>query len=157
MALSREKKEAVVAQLQEIFATARTIVFVQFSGVTSEEANALRGVCAREGVGYLVAKKTLIQRAFTDSSLNGDLPEMEGEIALSYGDDMLAPARIMGEQGKELSERLVIVGGVFENTLVPQEKMQAIAAIPPLKSPPAQVDRSEIPRSNGQKAKIFSN
>ena len=135
MAISRTKKEAVIGRLKDIFDTARTVVFVQFDQVTSEEANALRGACADEQVGYLVAKKTLIRKAFADSSFAGVLPDMEGEVALAYGDDMLAPARVMGEQSKTLGEeRLTIVGGVFEKELVPQEKMQSIAAIPPLET-----------------------
>ncbi|MCY4577186.1 MAG: 50S ribosomal protein L10 [Candidatus Kaiserbacteria bacterium] len=134
MAISRTKKEAVIEQLRSIFADAKTIVFVQFDKVTSEEANTLRGVCVDEEVGYLVAKKTLIRKAFDDSSLAGVLPAMEGEIALAYGDDMLAPARVMGEQSKALDERLTIVGGVFENALVSQEEMRSIAAIPPLET-----------------------
>ena len=134
MAISRTKKVAVVGQLKTIFTDAKTVVFVQFDKVTAEEANTLRGVCADESVGYLVAKKTLIRKAFEDSSLGGALPDMEGEIALAYGDDMLAPARVMGEQSKALEGRLFIVGGVFDNALVSQEEMQAIAAIPPLKT-----------------------
>ena len=134
MAIPKSKKEAVVEQLKDIFTNAQTVVFVQFDKVTAEEANTLRDICANEEVGYLVAKKTLIRKAFTDSSIEGALPEMEGEIALAYGNDMLAPARVMGEQGKTLKERLTIVGGVFENALVSQEEMQAIAAIPPLKT-----------------------
>lgn len=134
MAITKEKKEAILKRLKDIFTNAQTIVFVQFHKVTAEEANALRGACADEEVNYFVAKKTLIQRAFTDAAVSGDLPDMEGEIALAYGDDILAPARVMGEWGKELHERLTIVGGIFENKLLPQEEMQAIAAIPPLKT-----------------------
>ena len=132
MAITRIKKEAVVEKLRDVFTGAQTIVFVQFDKVTSEEANTLRGVCVGEEVGYMVAKKTLIKKAFEDSSIKGDLPEMEGEIAVAYGTDILAPARIMGEQGRELNNRLRIVGGVFENSVVLQEQMQAIADIPPL-------------------------
>lgn len=132
MAITRAKKEAVVEKLKSIFADVRTVVFVQFNKVTSEEVNALRGACADEEVGYVVAKKTLIKKAFENSDIEGDLPEMEGEIAVAYGADMLAPARVMGEQGKNLEDRLHIVGGVFENALVSQERMQAIADIPSL-------------------------
>ena len=134
MAISRTKKEAVVEKLKNIFTDAQTIVFVQFDKVTAEEANDLRSACAGEDVGYVVAKKTLIRKAFRDSSLEGELPVMEGEIALAYGTDILAPARVIGEWGKKLEDRLRIVGGVFEQELVPQEQMQAIADIPPVKT-----------------------
>ena len=134
MAITREKKEEIIDTLQGVFSDAQTVVFVRFSGVTSEEANTLRGVCADTDVGYVVAKKTLIKKAFSTSSLEGDLPEMEGEIAVAYGSDMLAPARVMGEQAAELKDKIVIVGGVFERAVISQEEMQAIAAIPPLET-----------------------
>ena len=132
MAITREQKKTITAKLRDIVENARTIVFVRFSGVTSEEANALRTACAAEGVGYMVAKKTLIRRVFGDSAVDGTLTDLEGEIAIAYGSDMLAPARVMGEQEKALDGRLSIVGGVFENAFAPQEKMQSIAAIPPM-------------------------
>ena len=134
MAISRTKKEAVVEKLRSIFADAQTIVFVQFDKVTAKEANDLRGACADEEVGYIVAKKTLIRKAFKDSTLEGELPVMEGEIALAYGTDILSPARIIGEWGKKMEDRLQIVGGIFERSLVPQEQMQAIADIPPVET-----------------------
>ena len=134
MALSRTKKETIVSALRDIVKSARTVVFVRFNGVTSEEANALRSACDSEDVGYMVAKKTLIKRVFDGASFDGSLSDMEGEIAVAYGSDMLAPARIMGEQGKKLDGRISIVGGVFENAFVGPEKMQSVADIPPVKT-----------------------
>lgn len=134
MAISRTKKEAVVEKLKSIFSDAQTIVFVQFDTVTAEEANDLRSACADEGVGYVVAKKTLMKRAFADSLLEGDFPAMEGEIALAYGADILAPARVIGEWGKKTEGRVRIVGGVFERALVEQDQMQVIADIPPVET-----------------------
>lgn len=134
MAISKQKKEAVVEKLQNIFSDAQTVVFVQFDKVTAEEANDLRTACANEEVGYVVAKKTLMKKAFADSALDGELPDMEGEVAIAYGPDLLAPAQVMGEWGKKLEDRLRIVGGVFERALISQEQMQAIADVPPLET-----------------------
>ena len=134
MAISRTKKETVVEALRAAVREAETVVFVRFSGVTVEEADALRTACASEGVGYMVAKKTLIRKAFEDAGVTGELPVLEGEAALAYGSDLLAPARVLGEQGKKLDGRLEIVGGVFEGAFVGQEKMQTIAAIPPIET-----------------------
>ena len=134
MAISRTKKEAVVEKLKDIFSNAQTIVFVQFDKVTAEEANDLRGACADEEVGYVVAKKTLIKRAFADSALEGSFPVMEGEIALAHGVDIFAPARVIGEWGKKTEGRIRIVGGVFERVPVEQGQMQAIADIPPVET-----------------------
>ena len=134
MAIPREKKEMIVKKLQEVAKNAKTVVFVQFDKVTAEEANALRNACAETGVDYTVAKKTLIKKSFEDVPIEGEFPVLEGEIALAYSDDVLDSARVMGEQNKALDDRLRIIGGVFEGSFIPAEKMQAIAEIPPIET-----------------------
>ena len=134
MAISRTKKESVLEKLRNVIRGAETVVFVQFNGVTVEEIDALRVACADAGVGYVVAKKTLIRKAFDDAGIDGEFPSLEGEAAIAYGTDMLAPARVLGEQGKKLDGRVTIVGGVFENAFVGRGHMQAIADIPPVET-----------------------
>ena len=134
MAITKTQKEAVIEKMKGVIDSAQTIVFVQFDKVTSEEANTLRTACHTEKVGYTVAKKTLIRKAFEESGFSGDMPALDGEIAVAYGSDLLTPARVMGEQSKNLDGRLSIVGGIFERAFVSQEKMQSIADIPPMKT-----------------------
>ena len=132
MAITRKKKEDIVAKVKDIIKNSKTIVFVRFHEVTSEEANDMRDKCFENGVNYFVAKKTLIKKAFTDEKL--EMPELEGEVAIAYGEDMLSPAQIMGEMQKGLKDRISILGGIFNGEIVSQEKMQSIANIPPLKT-----------------------
>ena len=72
MAISRAQKEMAVEKLQNAATSARTVVFVRFNTVTVEEANELRGVCETEGVGYMVAKKTLIRKVFENMNYGGE-------------------------------------------------------------------------------------
>ena len=134
MALSRSRKEETVTSLREEISGAKTIVFVRFSRVTAEEAHRLRTACDGAGARYVVAKKTLIRKVFEGADIAGDYPDMEGEIAVALSGDMLAAPRVMGEQSEALDGRLSIVGGVFEGTFVPEERMRAIADIPPIKT-----------------------
>lgn len=134
MAISRTKKEEVVEKIKGIVGNAKTIVFVHFKGVTSQETNELRFACAEEKVGYTIARKTLIKKAFEGSKIDGELPEFEGEIAVAYSDDILASAQAMGAQSKKLGGRLEIVGGIFDNKFTTKEEMISIANIPPLKT-----------------------
>lgn len=121
-------------KIRDSIAHAQTIVFARFNAVTSEEANGIREACAGANVGYTVAKKTLIKKAFESAEYEGEFPSLEGEIALAYGDDMLAPARMMGEQGEKVGGRLSIVGGVFEGAFISGEKMEEIAKIPTIET-----------------------
>ncbi|MDI9325314.1 MAG: 50S ribosomal protein L10 [Alphaproteobacteria bacterium] len=135
MAITKQKKEAIVARVKKAIQHANTIVFVSFDKITANEANAMRDTFFDSGVEYIVAKKTLIAKAFEGSSFSGEFPTLPGEVALACGKDMLAPAQLIASSAKELkNNRLVIVGGIFEGAFVPKEKMIAIGNIPALKT-----------------------
>ena len=134
MALSREQKESILTSLSSVIGDAATIVFIRFNGVSVGEIDTVRSCCAEEGIGYMVAKKTLIRRAFAAAGVSGEFPALEGEVALAYGTDTLAPAQVIGKCASDLKDRLSIIGGVFEGSFASEEHMRSIAAIPPLKT-----------------------
>ena len=71
---------------------AKTLVFVNFGKLSVHDANALRRSLQKEGVGYKVAKKTLIKKVFGEK-YSGEIPELPGQIGVAYATDELAPAR----------------------------------------------------------------
>jgi len=115
---------------------ATSTVFVHFNKVTVAEESAMRRDLRSEGVGYTVAKKTLIRRALDSLGFNSDEAVLDGEIAVAYGKsgDITTPARLMHDFGKKLTDRLTIVGGIFEGKLIGAEAMREIATIPPMQS-----------------------
>lgn len=129
MAISKTKKEGIVAKLEQIKADAATIVFVRFNGLTVEESNGMRRELDSAGVGYFVAKKTLIKRVFGDA-FEGTYPEMEGEIAVAYSTDQIAPAKNLKEFAKRYKDRITLVAGVFEGVFQDQAMIEEIASIP---------------------------
>jgi large subunit ribosomal protein L10 len=86
-----------------------------------------------EGVGYLVAKKTLVKRVLTENGYQGDMPDMAGELAIAWSkDDATAAARGIYEAGKKHKDALAIRGGIFEGRYLDAQGMVAIATIPPV-------------------------
>lgn len=132
MAISRTKKEETVAKLKDVIQKSNTLVFVSFNGVTSNEANDMRVFFEEEGVGYFIAKKTLIKKAFDGAKVEGEFPNLEGEISIAYGEDNIAPARAIASTAKKIGGKLNIVGGIYEGKFIPQSEMQAISNIPSL-------------------------
>tara|TARA_B100000378_G_scaffold265929_1_gene250825 strand:+ start:180 stop:671 length:492 start_codon:yes stop_codon:yes gene_type:complete len=130
MAISKDKKQEIVAKAQDIFANSASAVFVNFKGLTGGETADLRAGLDDEGVGYNVIKKTLVTRALGETSLKGDAPEMPGELAIAYGDDLVAPARMVKEFSKKFPEKIVIVGGIFDGEFKDKAGMTEIAEIP---------------------------
>ena len=131
MAISKTKKNDIVQRVTEALKDANSVVFVQFSGLSVSDTSAMRKSFREEGIGYYVAKKTLIRLALGERGYAGEIPALPGEIAIAWSTtDAIAPARALYEQGKLKKDTLTIVGGVFENAFVDAEKMQAIAMIP---------------------------
>jgi large subunit ribosomal protein L10 len=103
---------------------------VKFSSLTVKDANALRRALRAEGITYKVGKKTLLKRVLSDLGITGDLPVLEGEIAVAASTDALAPARVVYEFQKTHKDMITLVGGIFEGAYKDKESMTKIATIP---------------------------
>ncbi len=131
MAITKAKKEDIVAKLTDAFAKATSVVFVKFNNLSVLDTAAMRKALKADGTQYYVAKKTLIRRALATRGFTGDLPELNGEVAVAWSEtDATAPARGIHEHGKKHKGMLTIIGGVFEDVFADAAKMTAIATIP---------------------------
>lgn len=131
MAITKEKKQDILAKLDGVKSDSDSIVFVKFNGMTGNDITAMRAKLREEGVGYFVAKKTLMKRAF-DGVFSGEMPALEGEIALAYSEDAIAPAQNIKEFAGKYKDNISIVGGVFQGVYKDAVEMTEIASIPPL-------------------------
>ncbi len=131
MAITKEKKQEIISKLDGIKSEAESIVFVKFSGMSVADTTAMRAQLRNEGVGYFVAKKTLMKRAF-DKAFEGELPPLEGEIAVAYSADAITPAQQIKEFAGKHKENISIEGGVFQGVYKDAAEMTEIASIPPL-------------------------
>lgn len=133
MALTREQKESVVAEITDILNNAKSVVFLNFSGLDVTKTTNMRAKLGSESVKYLVAKKTLTTIAIknSDVEISGNLPEMTGELAIAYtnGDETAAAREIYSFQN-EYEDSISIQAGVFEGKLLGQADMMEIAQIP---------------------------
>ena len=129
MALTKNKKIEVVAELETLLANSKTIVFVNFKGLTVGATNTFRRDLRNAGVGYKVAKKTLLTRVLDQKGLKGAMPEIKGEVGIAFAADLLAPAREVFAFSKGKTTP-TIVGGVFDGEYVDVTRMMSIATIP---------------------------
>lgn len=129
MAITKEKKKEVVAKAKLIASNSSTIAFASFKGLSVNAQNEMRRSLRGLGVDYSVIKKTLLRRGF-DGSFSGTMPALEGEIAITYGVDQLAPARELAVFIKKHPGLLAFAGGVFDGAYVSKEEIMSIASIP---------------------------
>lgn len=139
MAINKQKKVEIVDKLKKAVSGATSLVFVNFHGLTVADSTKLRKILKLKNVGYVVAKKTLLKRALDATKVEGEIPPLDGEIALVYlpargaqagGTDQIEPAREIYTFQKDHKEHIKIVGGVFDGKYVSALSMTEIATIP---------------------------
>ena len=134
MPITLNKKKELVAGLEKSLKSANSVVFVKFDKLSVTDVNTLRRNLQAQEVGYVVAKKTLLKRALSSNKIEGDLPEIPGQIAIAYGEDLITPSREIFNFTKSHKENIQIVGGVFEGKYMNASEMISIATIPPLQT-----------------------
>lgn len=133
MAITKQKKQDILAKIKDALEGAASVVFVHFKGLSVGDTSAMRKSLKGDGVSYYVAKKTLIERALSEKGYTGTLPELPGEIALAWSsEDPTSAARGIFDHGKKHKDALSIAGGVFEGSFLDARAMTAIATIPPV-------------------------
>lgn len=139
MAITKQQKSEIIDKIKDIVTKGKSIIFVNFHGLTVAGVNELRRNLRAKGIGYYVAKKTLIRRAFEGSPITGTLPELDGEVAVAYlptetgvemGGDELSAVKEIYDFHKKNTGVIKIIGGVFEGAYSSAEQMLALAKIP---------------------------
>jgi len=133
MAITKAKKVEIVEKINDALKDAASVVFVHFKGLSVANTAVMRKTLRDQGIGYFVAKKTLIRRALTEKGFAGTMPELPGEIAMVWtSGDATLPAREIYEHGKKHKDALSIMGGIWDGKFVDAVAMNAIATIPPV-------------------------
>lgn len=130
MAITREKKKEILDDLKGVLNKSESAVFVNFHGVNVAEVSQMRRALREAKVGYKVAKKSLIGLALDGQKIEGERPKFDGELALVYAEDPLAPAREIYSFQKKFEGKVSIVGGIFEGAYKSKDEMLSMALIP---------------------------
>jgi large subunit ribosomal protein L10 len=132
--ITKAKKKELVEKIAEALKSSKSVVFANFQHLIVADDMAMRRALRKEGVGYLVVRKTLAKIALKDAKILGTMPEFVGELAMVYGEDLTTPAREFYAFQKKYKDNVKIVGGIFEGKYMTVEEMTAIAAIPSQKT-----------------------
>ncbi len=130
MPLKKEQKIEISKSLMEKIRASESTVFVNFGKLTVADSNAMRKDFRENGVGYFVSKKTLLKRALTENKIAGDLPVLEGQMAIAYGKDSITPAKMVAQFQSKLKDKLTIVGGILSGRYMSAGEMIALSKIP---------------------------
>lgn len=126
---TRDGKTAVIGTVKGRFDKMTSAVFLDYKGMTVEQATTLRASFRKAGVEYKVVKNTLVKQALKDTSygpkLNDVLVGMTG-IAWCY-EDPSAAAKVVKQfkkDGGEAGQKLVVKGGLIEGEVLTASRVE---------------------------------
>lgn len=113
MAISRDKKQALVAQMSEAFGSAKAFAFAQYNGLSVADVQALRRSAREAGVVIVVIKNRLVRVAMSDNKTfkDTDTSGLTGQLLYAYSlEDEVAPSQVLHTFAKT-HPALVLAGG----------------------------------------------
>ena len=130
MSIERENKVAVVNEIKEKLQKAKSMVVVNYGGITVVKDIVLRAAFRKENVDYKVYKNRLVMRALNELGYEIKEDDLKGtnSIAISYEDETAGP-RILKkfmEENKIMEFKL----GLMNNKIVDVNYVNKIANLP---------------------------
>lgn len=130
MSANKENKKQLVSELAGQLKDAKSIVFVDFRGLTVAEDTAMRRTFRQENVGYRVCKNTLFKRALNELGVTEfDEKMFEGTTAVVYSNDEVASARLFCDASKKLN-KMEVKFGIVNGKIMNKAEVEALAKIP---------------------------
>ena len=132
MSKNLEIKKQVVSDIVKKFQDAQSVVIVKYSGLTVEDATALRAQFRANGVDYCVLKNTLVRRALQELGVEGLDEVLNGPSAFAFGmNDPVSPAKIINDfVTKNKTEAISIKAGLLGHDVMSMDQIKALAEMP---------------------------
>lgn len=133
MAISRDKKNALVSELSDLLASAKLIAFASYQGITVAELQELRRAATAAGVTIKVVKNRLVRVAMksNDTYKETDSSALAGQLLYAVSDsDEVAPAKVLDEFAKTHPALQLVGGFSAEGLALSTEDVKALAGLP---------------------------
>jgi len=129
LGLNLEQKQAVVAEVAKVVASAQAIIMVENRGMPVADMTQLRAKARASGVYFRVVKNTLVRRAVEKTPFESLAQSMIGPLAYGIGPDPVAVAKVLNDFAKG-HDKFVITGGAMPGQTMSAKQIAALANLP---------------------------
>ncbi len=140
MAITRKRKEELVAQYAELLSATNGFIVTEYRGLTVAQLKDLRARLREVQGRYVVTKNTLFSRALR--AAEWPIPEdlLLGPTAVAFGDGNLpAVAKIVLAFARENEGIFKIKGGVLAGQIIDARQVEAVSTLPSIEELRAQI------------------
>lgn len=130
MSANLENKKQIVESIKAKITESKSVVLVDYKGLTVAQDTELRNAFRKAGVEYKVLKNTLVRKAFNELGVNDFDSDLNGPTAVAFGSDEVTPAKIAMEEIKKLEDKIKVKSGYVEGSRVDVAGVKALASMP---------------------------
>ena len=127
--MNREEKTQLLAELNELFNTAETIVVSHYKGLTVEEVSELRDNIRKVGAGFRVTKNRITRLALKGTKFESLSDLFVGPTAIAFANDPISACKACVEFAKT-NEKLLVIGGGMGTGVLSVDEIKRLASIP---------------------------
>lgn len=126
-----DTKKAVTADLAKRLDEAPTLYLTDFTGLDVKAMTDLRARFQAQGVGFVVAKNTLLRRAIDGLDLPDISEHLQGPTGIVFGqDDPVSPARTLKEFARDHDQRPAVKIAIVERRVLEPAEVKRLADLP---------------------------
>ena len=133
MAISKDKKQALVSELSELLGSAKMTVAAKYTGISVTELQQLRRDARAVGVTIKVVKNRLVRVALKESKVfaKTDSGLLEGQLLYAFSnEDEVAPAQVLAAFAKTHEAIQLVVAFDASGAALDTAAVTALAALP---------------------------
>lgn len=132
MAISKARKEELVAQYKDLIEQSRAIFLAEYSGMSVKQMEALRKEVRNANGVFYVTKNTLLETALRQAERPVPEAFLTGSTAAGFAiEEVPSLAKALVDYA-EKEDTLSIKGGILGNDLLSFEQVEALAKLPTL-------------------------
>lgn len=130
MSTNLDAKKVAVADIKKLVGEAKSIVLVDYRGLTVSQDTALRKTMRENNIVYKVLKNTLFKKALEELKISGLDEALNGTTAFAFGlDDETAAPRVIKNAMKDYTN-LQVKAGVLGTKAITEAEVKTLANIP---------------------------
>lgn len=152
MAISRDKKNTLVADLTELLSNSKMVVYAKYEGLTVAELQELRKLARESGVKIKVVKNRLVKVAMKEIAAykDTDASNLTGQLLYALGsDEDFDAAKVLTKFAKTHAKMELVGGFNGEGVALSTEEVKTLGSLPTKNELIAQVVDTLLSGVNG--------
>lgn len=129
MSANVEAKKQVVEEIKAKISEAKSVVLVNYSGLTVAEDTEFRTAFRKADVEYKVLKNTLVRKAFNELGIDSFDADLNGPTAVAFGKDETSSSKIVMEGIKKYN-KMQVKSAYVEGAYMDAAGVKSLASIP---------------------------